>query len=100
MERYKKLNEDYLRLYNELENDNFEVKKEVIELEEKIEEECVISQGKEKLELIKLLNKVKNMKKEFEFYNQEAILDMMFPDRYDQGFDEDSMSYDSVFGDD
>jgi hypothetical protein len=28
----------------------------------------------------------------------EDMLDMMFPDRHDDDFDEDSMSYDSVFG--
>ena len=31
---------------------------------------------------------------------EKAILDMMFPNRYDDDFDEDSMSYDSVFRDD
>ena len=100
MERYDKFNEEYLRLYKELENNNFEVENEVFELEKKIEDECNITQGKEKLELIKLLNKIKDMKKEFEFYDPEDMLDMMFPDRYDENFDEESMSYDSVFGDD
>lgn len=100
MKMYDKFNEEYLRLYKELENNNFEVKNEVFKLEKNIEEECVMSQGKEELELIKLLNKVKNIKNEFEFFDPEDMLDMMFPDRYDQGFDEDSMSYDSVFGDD
>ncbi len=30
----------------------------------------------------------------------EDVYDMMFPDRHEEDFDEDSMSYDSVFGDD
>ena len=30
----------------------------------------------------------------------EDMLDNMFPNRHDDDFDEDSMSYDSVFGDD
>lgn len=30
----------------------------------------------------------------------EDMYDYMFPDRHDEGFDEDSMSYDSVFGGD
>jgi len=33
-------------------------------------------------------------------YDEDAELDMMFPNRHDENFDEDSMSYDSVFGDD
>lgn len=39
------------------------------------------------------------------YFNQlnnftDMVLDMMFPDRHDEDFDEDSMSYDSVFGGD
>ena len=44
--------------------------------------------------------KVERQKKEFDFYDEEATLDMMFPNRHDDDFDEDDMSYDSVFGDD
>ena len=40
------------------------------------------------------------IKKDNDFYDPEENLDMMFPDRYDDDFDEDSMSYDSAFGDD
>ena len=43
---------------------------------------------------------IARIKKDNEFYDSEENLDMMFPDRYDDDFDEDSMSYDSVFGDD
>jgi hypothetical protein len=50
--------------------------------------------------LSKLLKKIIMMKKEFNFYNADEELDEMFPDRDEDDFDEDSMSYDSVFGDD
>tara|TARA_R110002020_G_scaffold404266_2_gene614340 strand:- start:12113 stop:12412 length:300 start_codon:yes stop_codon:yes gene_type:complete len=51
------------------------------------------------LELKKLKKDIANFKEEESFYNAEAELDRMFPDRHDEGFDEDSMSWDSVFGD-
>lgn len=44
--------------------------------------------------------KIKQLKKENDFYDSENELDRMFPNRHDEDFDEDSMSYDSVFGDD
>jgi hypothetical protein len=43
---------------------------------------------------------IKNLKGESDFYDEDAELDSMFPDRHDEDFDEDSMSYDSVFGSD
>ena len=43
---------------------------------------------------------IKNLKGENDFYDEEAELDNMSPDRHDEDFDEDSMSYDSVFGSD
>ena len=43
---------------------------------------------------------IARIKKDNDFYDPEENLDMMFPDRYDDDFDEDSMSYDSAFGDD
>lgn len=33
-------------------------------------------------------------------YDEQTELDHMFPNRHDDDFDDDSMSYDSVFGDD
>ncbi|RXG21926.1 hypothetical protein [Leeuwenhoekiella aequorea] len=50
-------------------------------------------------ELEALKRNIKNFKEEESFYNAEAELDHMFPDRHDEDFDEDSMSWDSVFGD-
>ncbi|NDP28707.1 MAG: hypothetical protein GZ087_14985 [Flavobacterium sp.] len=55
---------------------------------------------KELEESEKLAKKIKKLKKENNSYNEEDELDSMFPDRHDADFDEDSMSYDSVFGDD
>ncbi len=43
---------------------------------------------------------IARIKKDNDFYDPDASLDAMFPDRYDDDFDEDLMSYDSVFGDD
>ena len=44
--------------------------------------------------------KILEMKRELGLYVEEDMLDMMFPDRQDEDFDEDSMSWDSVFGGD
>ncbi len=43
---------------------------------------------------------IARIKKDNDFYDPEENLDMMFPDRYDDDFDDESISYDSVFGDD
>lgn len=43
---------------------------------------------------------IENREKPKSHYDPEAELDIMFPDRHDDDFDEDSMSYDSVFGGD
>lgn len=42
--------------------------------------------------LKKLEKRIKAFKKENEFFNEEDELDMMFPDRHDDDFDEDSMN--------
>ena len=47
-------------------------------------------------QLRKLSNRLKKFKSDNDFYDAEASLDMMFPDRYDEDFDEDSMN---IFGD-
>jgi hypothetical protein len=51
-------------------------------------------------QLKKLQKKLSIIKSENDFYDEETELDMMFPDRHDDDFDEDSRSYDSTFGDD
>lgn len=45
-------------------------------------------------------DRIKNLKGENDFYDEDAEIDTMFPNRHDDDFDEDSMSYDSVFGSD
>ncbi len=47
-----------------------------------------------------LLKLIKQIKVDYDFYDEEGELDMMFPNRHDEDFDEDSMSYESVFGKD
>ena len=73
----------------------------VFDLEEKlqrVEEEVYEDEDTEQLH--KLKKQIKAFKREYEFYDAEAELDRMFPDRHDEDFDEDQMSWDSVFGDD
>jgi hypothetical protein len=100
MKSVKILTETYLRLHSELENENDEVQQEVFDLEQEVEEQISCSHPGEINQLKSLLKKIKIMKREFDLYDEEAELDMMFPDRHEDDFDEDSMSYDSVFGKD
>jgi phage gp29-like protein len=72
----------------------------IFDLEEKLEEiydEVYEDEHAEQLD--KLKKKIIAFKREYEFYDAEAELDRMFPDRHDEDFDEDQMSWDSVFGD-
>ena len=72
----------------------------VYALEEEIQDACQEAfEDQEHLELKKLLERVGEFKKENDFYDADAELDRMFPDRHDDDFDEDQMSWDSVFGD-
>lgn len=82
---------------DEMESDLFE--EEVLKLEEEILEMDGFFQGKDEIQISKILKKITSVKKEYEFYNEQDTLDIMFPNRHDDDFDEDSMSYDSVFGD-
>lgn len=79
--------------YNELEE-------EVYEIEREISEYIGVSRDSQASQLQRLQKKVTQIKRDNDFYDQEAELDMMFPNRHDDDFDEDSMSYDSVFGGD
>lgn len=76
--------------------ENFE--EMVYEFEEELQEELEIHDYNTKL--VSLQKKLKRIKEENDFYDEEAELDMMFPNRHDDDFNEDDMSYDSVFGDD
>lgn len=100
MDTFNKLNEDFERIYEELENQNYEAEEEMIELEDKVYEAIEYTFGTENANVSKLLDKINSAKIEFDFYDAEAELDMMFPDRHDEDFDEDSINYDSIFGGD
>lgn len=73
----------------------------IFDLEEKLEaiyDEVYGDEHNEQLD--KLKKQINAFKREYDFYDAEAELDRMFPDRHDEDFDEDQMSWDSVFGDD
>ncbi len=83
-----------------LHNGDDEFEEKLLELEEEIKIAMRESfEEEEEAGLSGLLAEIKSTKEEFDFYDEEGELDMMFPDRHDEDFDEDSMSYDSVFGD-
>ena len=99
MPKFEKLNSAYLKLREELENDNLEDEQDVFDLEQQIQEELEDGFNNEEQQLKGLLNRIKELKKEFDLYDEDTELDRMFPDRHDDDFDEESMSPDSVFGD-
>jgi len=80
--------------------DSIELEGEVYQFEDELTtylQTCIL----EEIDLFESLQKrVNNIKKEYDFYDAEGELDMMFPERHDEDFDEDSMSFDSVFGGD
>ena len=95
---YKK---ELARYKEELENGNDDVEQDVVDLEMKIEEEIQeMAEYEDTKPFDKLLKELKSLKREFDFYDEDAELDRMFPDRHDEDFDEDSMSYNSFFGGD
>ena len=100
METWEFYQEQLDHYREELENDNYDVEQDVVDLEENLKREIEMSFEENDAPYRKVLKAVKALKREFDFYDQEGELDMMFPDRHDDDFDEDSMSYDSVFGDD
>ena len=83
---------------DEMDSDEFEEK--TLQLEEDIIAIKEFFQGDTEKQVNEILKKIKRIKAEYDFYDEEAELDMMFPDRHDEDFDNDSMPYDSVFGDD
>jgi hypothetical protein len=50
--------------------------------------------------LEKLIIEIESYIKSVQPFDTEEELDIMFPDRHDEDFDEDSMNYDSIFGGD
>ena len=98
---YSKLRKQLDKLEEKIDNlEVWEFEDEAYELEEKVNSRMQETYGKEFDSYKKLSNRINRIKKENDFYDPEVELDRMFPDRHDEDFDEDSMSYDSVFGDD
>ena len=93
---------DHLDRYREeLDNENYEVQEDVLDLEMKLNEEIQLRyDAEEAAPYEKVLRELKTLKEEFNFYDEEGELVMMFPDRHEDDFDEDSMSASSFFGDD
>lgn len=98
MENYKNYKEQLGKFREELENGNYDIEQDVIDLQSKIEDAIEESfDDDEASPYIKLLKELKAVKKEFDFYDEEGELDMMFPNRHDDDFDEDSMN---IYGND
>jgi carbamoylphosphate synthase large subunit len=97
----KQFKERFTKIEEEVdETDINQIEEKIYKLEEEINEiigSCIPS---EENALQSLLKKIARFKKENDFYDADAELDNMFPNRNDEDFDEDSMSYDSVFGKD
>ena len=77
-----------------------ELEEKVYKLEEDISEVIGSGMPSEENALSSLIKKIARFKKENDFYDPEAELNRMFPNRGDDDFDEESTSYNSVFGDD
>ena len=93
--------EELDRFREELENENYDVEQDVLDLEMQLNEEIQLRyDAEEAAPYEKVLRELKTLKEEFNFYDEEGELVMMFPDRHDEDFDEDSMSASSFYGDD
>ena len=93
--------EELDRFREELENENYDVEQDVLDLEMQLNEEIQLRyDAEEAAPYEKVLRELKTLKEEFNFYDEEGELVMMFPDRHDDDFDEDRMSASSFFGDD
>lgn len=107
----KDLRQRFNMIKSKEENEGSDYEEDVYELERNIDDEIESLESftgehprKEEQVELKGLKQLKielnQFKKENDFYDEEAELDRMFPNRHDDDFDDDSMSYDSVFGDD
>ena len=77
-----------------------DLEEKVYQLEGEINIQKKICFEGEFAEFDNLSKRINQIKKENDFYDKESEYDRMFPNRHDPDFDEDSMSYDSVFGED
>lgn len=99
MNDIEKLQKRFLEIQESYENGDEDAQL-IYDLEEDMREaQDLAFTDKELQEVDELNEKIKEFKKEYDFYDPEAELDTMFPNRYDEGFDEDDMSWESVFGD-
>ncbi|HAT3992466.1 hypothetical protein CMU11_18060 [Elizabethkingia anophelis] len=104
----EELRKTFEELISRAENGENDYETEILELEEDVDREIDILNNHPDYEKVSVsIEGLENLKKEIgqfnknnDFYDEERELDMMFPDRHDDDFDEDSMSYDSVFGED
>ena len=93
--------EELDRFREEQENENYDIEQDVLDLEMQLNDEIERLYAEEDSEPYeKVLRELKALKEEFDFYDEEGELVMMFPDRHDDDFDEDRMSASSFFGDD
>lgn len=85
--------------FNDFQNEVCDIQREIAEAVEM--GEAMGTRGEISIPKLKgILKLIKQVKIDYDFYDEEAELDMMFPNRHDENFDDDSMSYDSVFGKD
>jgi hypothetical protein len=73
-----------------------ELEGKISNLEEDINNEIESGPLNNKAKLQALLNDIDLYKRENDFYDAEAELDNMFPNRNDEDFDEDSISYENA----
>ena len=93
--------EELDRFREELENENYDVEQDVLDLELQLNDEIERLYAEEDSEPYeKVLRELKALKEEFNFYDAEGERDMLYPNRHDEDFDEDSMSASSFYGDD
>ncbi len=93
MENWQNYKEQLDKFKEQLENGNYDVERDVVELQRRIEdaiEQCF--DDKAAIPYRKILKELEVVKREFDFYDEEGELDMMFPDRHDDDFDQDSMN--------
>jgi hypothetical protein len=91
--------EDKILTHEELEKEISSIEKDIELLEENVFEDDP--------EYDEICGNIKDFRKAIRrikidnfIYDEEIELDLMFPNRHNPDFDEDSMSYDSVFGSD
>ncbi len=80
--------EELDRFREELENENYDVEQEVLDLEMQLNDEIEQLYPEEDSEPYeKVLRELKALKEEFDFYDQEGELDMLYPNLHDDDFE-------------